>query len=52
VKPLALLAWMIHGLSEYKQFCLDLGRHPDPAALRKGAFLRLWLQELSERSIR
>jgi hypothetical protein len=46
VAPLRLLAWMIHSKSDYRHFCLDLGRAPDQAELRRSVFLRLWNEEL------
>jgi hypothetical protein len=48
--PLALLAWMIHARSDYKHFCLDLGKPPDHATLRRSAFLQLWYEELGSKT--
>lgn len=48
--PLALLTWMIHARSDYKHFCLDLGKPPDHATLKRSAFLQLWYQELGSKA--
>jgi hypothetical protein len=50
--PLRLLTWMIHSKSDYRHFCLDLGRAPDPAMLRRSVFLRLWNEEVRSSSPR
>jgi hypothetical protein len=52
VAPLRLLAWMIHSKSDYRHFCLDLGRAPDQAEVRRSVFLRLWNEELGSRTVR
>jgi hypothetical protein len=52
VPPLRLLTWMIHSKSDYRHFCLDLGRAPDQAELRRSVFLRLWNEELGSRTVR
>jgi hypothetical protein len=50
LRPLALLAWMIHARSEYKEFCQDLGQSPDAAVLQRSVFLQLWYEELGRRA--
>jgi hypothetical protein len=47
VQPLRLLTWMIHSKSDYRHFCLDLGRPPEQPELRQSVFLRLWHEELA-----
>jgi hypothetical protein len=46
LRPLAVLAWMIHARSDYHHFGLDLGAVPTVVQLRTSRFLRLWSLEL------
>jgi hypothetical protein len=48
--PLAVLTWMIHARSEYKHFCLDLGKPPEAGTLHRSVFLRLWHEELGSKA--
>ncbi len=52
LKPLRLLAWMLHARSEYERFAADTGGKPDPDNLRRGLFMSLWQEELRHLSRR
>ncbi len=49
LRPLRLLAWLIHSRSEYRQLRAEAGGPPAPEALRGSLFVQLWQAEL-ERS--
>jgi aminoglycoside phosphotransferase (APT) family kinase protein len=47
VRPLRLLAWMLHSRNEYEELVADVGGGtPDPQRLRQSLFLTLWDDEL------
>ena len=46
LRPLRLLAWLIHSRSEYHHLAADTGGIPQPAALRSSLFYNLMLEEL------
>jgi hypothetical protein len=50
VRPLRLLAWMLHSRSEYRRLVADQGRPPDTATLRRSLFVSLWEEELCNRA--
>jgi hypothetical protein len=46
LRPLRLLAWLIHSRSEYRHLAADAGGIPQSAALRNSLFYNLVLEEL------
>jgi Phosphotransferase enzyme family len=46
LRPLRLLVWLIHSLSEYRQFAADSAGRPTLDQLRSSLFVRLWEEEL------
>jgi hypothetical protein len=46
LRPLALLAWLVHSRSEYRHFFTDTGDRPAPELLRQSLFVGLWEEEL------
>lgn len=46
LRPLRVLAWMLHARSEYRRMVADAGERPSDATLRAGLFLGLWEEEL------
>jgi hypothetical protein len=46
LRPLRLLAWLIHSRSEYRHLAADTGGIPQSAALRNSLFYNLVLEEL------
>jgi Phosphotransferase enzyme family len=47
LKPLRLLAWIIHSHSDYRRFTAEAGGQPGPDILRGSLFVSLWEDELS-----
>jgi hypothetical protein len=48
LRPLRLLAWLIHSRSEYKQLAAEAGGQPEAAKLRGSLFFQLWQAELGQ----
>jgi hypothetical protein len=46
MRPLRVLAWMLHARSEYSRLAADAGGRPKIEALRESIFLGLWEEEL------
>jgi hypothetical protein len=46
LRPLRLLAWLIHSRSEYRQLRAETGGPPAPETLRGSLFVQLWQAEL------
>ncbi len=46
LRPLRLLAWLIHSRSGYKQFVAEAAGRPKPTTLRRSLFVSLWEEEL------
>jgi hypothetical protein len=46
VRPLRLLAWLLHSRSEHRRIVEDAGPAPDSARLRRSIFVNLWELEL------
>lgn len=46
IRPLRLLAWLLHSRSDYQQFVADSGGRPAPEVLRRSGFVGLWEEEL------
>jgi len=47
LRPLRLLAWLIHSQSDYRRFAAESVGQPKPADLRHSLFVGLWEEELS-----
>jgi len=48
LRPLRLLAWIIHSHSDYKRLTAEVGGQPGPDTLRGSVFVSLWEEELSQ----
>jgi hypothetical protein len=46
LKPLRLLAWLIHSRSEFRHFKADVGDQPGKETLRRSLFVKLWEEEM------
>lgn len=46
LRPLRVLAWLIHARSEFEHFAADAGGRPEAGVLRRSLFLALWHEEL------
>ena len=46
LRPLRLLAWLIHSPSEYRRFAAESAGRPTPGHLRSSLFVQLWENEL------
>ena len=48
LRPLRLLAWLIHSRSDYKQMAAEAGGQPEAARLGQSLFFRLWQADLAQ----
>jgi hypothetical protein len=48
LRPLRLLAWIIHSRSEYRRITAEAGSQPGPDTLRGSVFVSLWEEDLSQ----